>query len=206
MKRLVVLVLFVLVTANLSLGFAAGKKAEAEINQERIAACTRSIAADPHAVTAYIERGKAYEEDKQFTLAIADYAQAIQLDPQNIQAYAVRGRVYSETKQYDAAAADYTKIIEMAPGNIDAHFRRGICYYYLGQYELGINDLDQVIVVQPKHAGAYLVKGVCYQKLDRPDEAIQAYKSLLANVPVEKQTREAITVAKNMLKKLGVEP
>ncbi|BBB91842.1 MAG TPA: tetratricopeptide repeat protein [Methylomusa anaerophila] len=206
MKKYTVVLIAALLMISVASAWAADSKAAAENKQKRITAYTRAITANPQDAAAYIDRGDAYRSDNQLDLAIADYTQAIKLEPQNVQAYAARGLLYLETKQYDAALADYSSIIEMDPGNMDARFRRGVCYYYKGQYELGIHDLDQVTVLQPKHAGAYLVKGVCYQRLERKEEAIAAYKSLLANVPVDKQTQEAVTVAKNMLKTLGAEP
>jgi len=204
LKKIILLLIFAFIMANVSLGFAADKQKDAEAKQ--IAACTKAITANPNDVAAYVKRGKAYTNNNQLALAMADYTQALKLDPKNVQAYAARGLSYSEAKQYEAAMADYSSIIDISPYDIEAHFRRGICYYYTGQYELGIGDVEQVLAVQPQHAGAYLIKGVCYQKLERNVEAIEAYKSLLANVPANKQTQEAIAVAKKMLKTLGVEP
>ncbi len=205
LKKTMILVIFAFIMTSMSIGLAADKKTDVEANRKVIAACTKAITANPNNAGAYVDRGKAYQNINQLELALADYTWAIKLEPKNAGAYSARAQVYYDTKRYGEALNDYSSTIELVPQDMEAHFRRGVCYYYTGQYELGIGDLEQVTVLQPQHAGAYLVKGVCYQKLDRKEEAIKAYQSLLAHVPANKQTQEAITAAKKMLKALGVE-
>ncbi|HWR38609.1 MAG TPA: tetratricopeptide repeat protein [Patescibacteria group bacterium] len=203
MKKIVSMVVILIIMASVSTVLAADKQEnEAEA---QIAALTKAIAGHPQDVQNYVNRGKIYASRNQTALALADYNRAITLDPNNLLAYTARAQAFGTAKQYEAALADYSKVIEISPGDINARFQSGVCHYYRGEYELGIGDLEQVIVMQPAHAGAYLVKAVCLQKLERNDEAVAAYKSLLINVPEGKESQEAIGMAKKMLKRLGAE-
>ena len=79
LKKIILLLIFAFIMANVSLGFAADKQKDADAKQ--IAACTKAITANPNDVAAYVKRGKAYTNNNQLALAMADYTQAIKLDP-----------------------------------------------------------------------------------------------------------------------------
>jgi tetratricopeptide (TPR) repeat protein len=76
----------------------------------RIAACTHVIddASETTAnhVAAYISRGAAYLNKKDYDPAIADYSAAIKLDPKSSTAYNGRGNVYFAKVDFDLAIAD----------------------------------------------------------------------------------------------------
>lgn len=152
----------------------------------------------------YMEKGRSYEKSQQWQLAIEEYAKAIAGNESNAEAYEARGRSYMALKQYKDALMDYDKALTLEPGRLEARFRKSVCCYYTGDYELGLGDAEQVIALQPTHAGSYLIKAVCLQKLNRTPEAVETYKSLLKHVPADaSESKEAIAMAKKMLKRLG---
>lgn len=202
MKKLLCVSMLVVMLASATVAYAAESQTGTEASQKIIADCTQAIGDSSNNPALYVERGRAYRLSKEKDLAMTDFNRAIELSPEYVPAYAERALLYYEDKEYDAACRDFDNIIKLDSNNADAYFRRGACYYYKNELETAIGDLDQAIKLSPKHPGAYLVKGVCYQKLERKQDAIKAYKALLANVPPEE--KEATQLAKKLLKALGV--
>ncbi len=190
-----------LTLANAAIAFAAGGQPGPDAGQKLIAEYTRAIAASPNNPALYVERGHACRNNQERELAFADFNRAIELSPAYVPAYIERALAYYEDKEYDAARNDYDNIIRLDPGNADAYFRRGACNYYKNELEAALEDLDQAIKLSPQRPGAYLVKGVCYQKLAHKEEAVAAYKALLAHVPAAE--KEARALAKQLLQSLG---
>ncbi|BBB89421.1 tetratricopeptide repeat protein [Methylomusa anaerophila] len=203
MKKWFCSLLAALVLVGATVAYAAAGTTGTDDSQKMIDELTRAIAANPNNPALYAERGRAYRNNGENGLAMADFNRAIELSPEYVPAYVERGLAYYEDKEYDAAWRDYDSIIKLDPQYADAYFRRGACYYYKNEFEAAVGDLDQAIRLNSKHPGAYLVKGVCYQKLGRKQEAVNAYKALLANVPPAE--KEAIALARKLLKSLGVE-
>ena len=54
----------------------------------------------------FFAKGVAYEDLRNYDIAIANFDKAIQYDPQKITAYIHRGRVYSRKGDFDRALAD----------------------------------------------------------------------------------------------------
>jgi len=76
------------------------------------------IAIAPGTVGAFVNRGAAYVNLKQYDLALADLDQALTLHPDNVVALTNRGAVYEMSKQYDKALADYDRALVLAPDRV----------------------------------------------------------------------------------------
>jgi tetratricopeptide (TPR) repeat protein len=66
---------------------------------------------------AYIARGLAYETEKDYDRAIADYSEAIQLGNKSALMYDTRGRAYLYAGALTKALADFDKATELNPKN-----------------------------------------------------------------------------------------
>jgi tetratricopeptide (TPR) repeat protein len=85
-----------------------------------IAACTKLIYETPLGASqaaAYIARGLAYETEKDYDRAIADYSEAIQLGNKSALMYDTRGRAYLYAGALTKALADFDKASELNPKN-----------------------------------------------------------------------------------------
>jgi tetratricopeptide (TPR) repeat protein len=126
----------------------------------------------------YVKRGTDYYNKGQYGQAIADLTKAIELDPQSIEAYYRRGLAYFKKGQYDEAIADITKVIELDPTQGSAYYLRGTAYLMKGQYEQAIADANKAIESDPL---AYLLKALAYEKMNRNNEAIEAYRGFITH-------------------------
>lgn len=73
----------------------------------------QTIQLDPANAKAYLNRGNAFLNLKQFIKAIQDYNQALILEPDNPQAYNNRGICYIKLTRFDQACKDFQKACEL---------------------------------------------------------------------------------------------
>jgi tetratricopeptide (TPR) repeat protein len=64
---------------------------------------------------AYFYRANAYNDQKEYAMAVQDYDHAIELDPKNPFAYFYRGNANNAQQKYADAITDITKAIAIAP-------------------------------------------------------------------------------------------
>jgi tetratricopeptide (TPR) repeat protein len=70
---------------------------------------------DPQNAAAYINRGSAYHNLRQFAKAVADYTAALRIDPNLALAHTNRGSAYKKQGEYAKAVADYTAATQLDP-------------------------------------------------------------------------------------------
>ena len=180
--------------------------AEAKANYTNaIADYTKAIALYPEKndqAKAYIGRGIAYDELKQYEEAIADYTEAIALYPEKndkANAYFNRGIAYHNLKQYEDAIANYTEAIALYPEKNDqakAYNNRGRMYDKLKQYEKAIPDYKQAIDLftdDDDQANVYFNRGRTYNQLKQYEEAIADFTEAIALYPEKNNQAKAYT-------------
>lgn len=64
---------------------------------------------------AYVNRGAAYLQKRDFENALADHNTAIEMSPNDDSGYRGRASVYAAQQDYDKSIADYSKAIELSP-------------------------------------------------------------------------------------------
>jgi tetratricopeptide (TPR) repeat protein len=62
---------------------------------------------------AYIGRGEAYADKKEYDLAIADFSKVLSLSPKNVHTYEQRAKAYCAAGRKDLAAADEKRLAEL---------------------------------------------------------------------------------------------
>ena len=94
----------------------------------------RQFASRPDYVSAFLYRGRAYEEKGDYDQAIADFTEAIRLNANDepdglVSAYFSRGIVYAYKGHFDNAIADCNEIIRLEPTSTASFNDRGYVYY-----------------------------------------------------------------------------
>jgi len=89
---------------------------------------------------AYNGRGDAYNIEKQYDKAIADFNRAIQLKYDYAEALYNRGLAYYYKGKYDEAIKDYTSAIQYNPTLAVAYFNRAGTYFTIHKFQPALED------------------------------------------------------------------
>jgi tetratricopeptide (TPR) repeat protein len=123
---------------------------------EAIARFTDEIRAEPRRAVHYVNRGLAWLETGENSIAIADFTEAIRLDPRNDVHFQNRGRAWYRKEEYDKAIADFTEAIRLDPGDALSYQNRGVARRDKKEYAKAIADLTESIRLDPDDADSYL--------------------------------------------------
>jgi tetratricopeptide (TPR) repeat protein len=119
----------------------------------RIIACSRLIAdstipQDLHA-EAYSSRGEAYENEENYSSAIADQTQALLLKPNYAEAYNLRAWAYFKSGKAEQGLADAEKAVSLQPQSAYALDTRAHIYEAMGKKEEAIADYRKSVSLNP---------------------------------------------------------
>lgn len=131
----------------------------------------------------WLEKGHAFQAQKDYANAIAAYSQAITLDPQLEQAFFERGKMYLHTKQITLAKHDFTKAIELNPDKGHLYWFRGLAYAWEGQHALAINEYNQSLRLDPQLFPAYWTSALSHERIGMPNRALPLYQRFVELAP-----------------------
>ncbi|MBK8846032.1 MAG: tetratricopeptide repeat protein [Bacteroidetes bacterium] len=130
------------------------------------------IKKSPDKARAYVNRGKIYNEMKQYENAIVDLTKAAEVDPRYELAYTNRGFAYKSLGNWQKGLEDYTKSIEIEAKNSLAYSNRGNIYVNLKQWDKALADYNQSIKIDPDFHLAYLNRAFVYNALEQWQKAL----------------------------------
>jgi tetratricopeptide (TPR) repeat protein len=185
MKTPTCFVLFVVVAAVASMGSAFSYqyyKGSERLQQGdfkgAVDALTKAIAKDPTNFGAFLNRGVAYDNLKQYDKALADFDSAIAIVPRFGRAFLNRGIVHDHMEQYEQAVADYDDALKNADNLvIDAlghtvefdkagvYYNRGNALYELKKFDESVASFTSAIALDGKFAAAYHNRGLVHFEL-----------------------------------------
>jgi protein O-mannosyl-transferase len=132
-----------------------------------------AIAAEAGSVPgAFVNRGVAFEEEKQYDRAVQDYTEAIAIDPSQDKAYHNRGWAYRELGQIDKALKDYDTAIRLNPRYASAYNNRGLVYRDIARFDRAIEDFTAALERDPRYDKALNNRGMVFAQLGQYDRAI----------------------------------
>jgi len=125
----------------------------------------KAIELDPFLEEAYVERGMAYIELKEFSLAIEDFNESIKLNNKLLEGFRGRATAQFESGNYSLAVKDFSTAIEMDPTQFPAlYYYRGKAYEKMGLMAEAAIDLKR---------NERLIKSAQGNKSEEPDAVIE---------------------------------
>jgi tetratricopeptide (TPR) repeat protein len=142
-------------------------------DDQAIAKWTEVIRNKPDCAPAYVNRGAAHLDLRQFDQAVEDFTRAIQLDPENAYfSYANRGEAYRCMGKFEESIADCTAAIQLDDTDARIFYHRGLAYGTMGQLAEARADFDQAIKLDADYAEAYSGRGFTHLRMGQHDMAI----------------------------------
>lgn len=138
------------------------------------------IEADPASGVGYRLRALCYLEIEEIDKAVADSRQLAEIAP--VPGFDLEGIIYERRGEYAKAAEVYSKAIEVDAENSPAwHGRRYMAHINAEDYQGAVDDADAIIKVEPSRG--YIMKGDALARLNKSDEALEAYSKALGHDP-----------------------
>ncbi|MFN2395125.1 MAG: tetratricopeptide repeat protein [Bacteroidales bacterium] len=132
---------------------------------------SQAIEKNPIYAEAYLYRGLARIELKEFPAAIRDLTIAIELDPAfSDQAHYFRGVARYEKSEYLEALDDLSVAIRINPDFV-AYYQRGKVHMRLENYQSAVHDFDIALRLNPEFYEAWLYRGLAFYYLGDHDAA-----------------------------------
>jgi tetratricopeptide (TPR) repeat protein len=132
--------------------------------KDRIAACTKLIESGQFTgrqlAQAFVTRGAAYDDNKQYELAIREYTKAIELQPDFALAFNGRGSAYDENGQLDLALANYKEAIRLDPSFSYSWANRASVEMRRRDFVAALSDYDTALKLDTNNGWALYGRGV----------------------------------------------
>nr|XP_056707723.1 tetratricopeptide repeat protein 6 [Euleptes europaea] len=144
--------------------------------------CTEAIKIHPKSVRAHLYRGALKIFNKTYKNAVEDLTKTIELDNICILAYYNRGVCHHQMKDYKNALKDYSITLLLEPNKdmvLKVLVNRALVYAELDQYANSLEDFIEAALSKPKDCKLFKALGICYHRLQKYEEAVKSFSTLL---------------------------
>jgi tetratricopeptide (TPR) repeat protein len=128
------------VCAVLAIAFFIAAKQRTKVWKDSVTLWSDAISKDKKAPVPFNGRGDAYNMQKKYDLAIADFQQALSLQEKYHEAHYNLGLAYYYKGLHQEAIKEYTRAIQIKPDLAVAYFNRSGTYYTLQQFQPALDD------------------------------------------------------------------
>ena len=128
-------------------GYAAVENSNSQVGIDALTAFVNDVAKDRVIADDYLFLGKAYQNQKQDSLAIINYIKGYNLDTTNTEVLGTIAKTYFTAKKYDQAARYYSKITKLPKNSFTDWFYLGYAdYFYYATKLVKQNPVDSVAI------------------------------------------------------------
>lgn len=178
----------------------AGQQVRSNQTAEALALYTEILTASPNLFTIALERGKLYQQSKDYPKAIADFTTAINFRPMEyFEAYFRRCIVHYESGDSTKAVADCSKAIEINPTAAEYYYYRGLAYTALRTWDKAAADLSAANERNNDNADAHLQLARIYLQTDQLIGSLREYTVALQKRPGYSEAYKGRSIAKAAL-------
>jgi tetratricopeptide (TPR) repeat protein len=103
-----------------------------------------------------------------------------------------RGREALEAGDMVLAIRHFTALIDHAPDFAEGYNGRATAYFQLGRYGLSLEDIRQTLRLNPRHFAAMSGLALILEEIDRPEDALAAWREVEKLHPNREGLKEAI--------------
>jgi tetratricopeptide (TPR) repeat protein len=164
-----------------------------------ISCYSTGIALQPDQPWAYVNRGLAHLNIRDYPGAIADFDRVIALRPDMVEAYVNRAVARMGVGDFAGAVADLDRALEHPRAPVQALFRRAAARERLGDREGAARDRAEGLRRRPDDEVSWIFRGLARLK-DNPEGALSDFEAALAINPRSKSALEnkALVLAEHL--------
>jgi tetratricopeptide (TPR) repeat protein len=160
------------------LGFLTSR--QTEIWKDSVTLWTRALDHAP-SVTAYVNRGLAFIERREFARAVEDLDRALQIDPRDVYALCTRSDARLRQGDVRGALTDAEEAVKIDPGHAPAYFRRALAR---PDPRDALSDLTEAVRLDPGQYVYFNQRGLIRGRMEDWNGAIADYTEALRLFPM----------------------
>lgn len=164
------------------------------IYNEAAAAYQRCLQLDEKYAKAYTNLGLALRRMGQPQVAVGLYEKALALTPDDVETWKNLWAVATQLGDGARAEQALKRLVQLEPKNPEILAAQADCYRQNGQFEAAIGFYATLVALQPKNLNFRYALGICAFKLDRWEEAEQAWRLVLRENPGFSPALESLPV------------
>ena len=103
-----------------------------------------------------------------------------------------RGREAMNEGDTKLAIEHLTALVDHAPDFAEAYNMRATAYFHAGKYGPSLEDIARTFQLNPRHFGAMSGLALILEELDRPEDALAAWREVEAINPNQPGLAEAL--------------
>lgn len=131
----------------------------------------------------YLQKGKAYLEQKNYDKARIELRNVLQIDPKYAEGYYLLGLVEEKKQNWQQSFGAYLKAIELNPDHFDARAKLGRFYLLSGDLTKATEMADAILAKKPDHADGLLLKATIASRRGNDADAIKIVSAVLEKDP-----------------------
>lgn len=150
------------------------------------------VADHPDSVSARLSLAYAYQNDRQYDLALEQYSEVLRTEPSNPTALYHQGVIYLDLKLDDQGEASLWRVLDAEPDHVQASAALGRFYAAKGHYRSVVAAVRPAAVAHPGSAELQYLMGFAYENLGNSAWATERYRMALAAAPDYIEAREGL--------------
>jgi tetratricopeptide (TPR) repeat protein len=152
--------------------------------EQMITSASELLNADPTNVEAFMQRAFAYQSEKNFADAAADFTNAVELDTENPLLRELRGDAYLDLNDGENAQRDLEQAIALGRRYGSTYNRLAGAYSNQGEYGMAIDQYLLAIEIIPEYGVLYNNLANVFISAGLPDKAPENYELTLQYDPL----------------------
>lgn len=131
----------------------------------------------------YLEKGRAYIEQKNYDKAKVELRNVLQIDPKHAEAYYLVGLIEEEKQNWSQALGNYAKAVELNPDYMEARAKVGRFYLLMGDVDKATEMMDAILSKQPANPSGKTLKAAIMAKKGDINGAVREVAAVVAEQP-----------------------
>jgi tetratricopeptide (TPR) repeat protein len=147
----------------------------------------KSIEIKKNFYQAYINKGLAQKNIKDYKGALQSFNKAIEIEPKDIEAYISRGNLLSEIGNLDGALKDYEQAIKLSENYALPYFNYAVILKELRKNKEALTFFDRAIKLNVNYSEAYYNKALTLLSEGQYEKGFELYEWRWKNEDIKKQ-------------------
>ena len=132
---------------------------------------------NPDDASGYEGEGMVFFAKGEWDASEKNFKRAITIDAKSWGAHTYLGIIYDRQKRYAESQEEYTKALEINQKSSVIYNNMGISYFLKGEYDRAKESFERALKIEPENNRIYNNLGVVLCRMERPAEALSAFKS-----------------------------